>query len=189
MNDFTFELEPFENDAQRGMRGMVGPFGDVMAFYVKPVRPGNAGAYLRAHLVSEHLPETFVDGVGMGGQPSLTRAVIEVGGVQGTLKYNRLGLRRASRALHITYADREYVYTATRGMGAELSCPGAKVTFRTGEFVSQSRIPSSRIGEGSRGRGRPAIALVFEAVDTDSLSLGTALASAPFRGGNEPVSD
>lgn len=188
MGDFTFELEPFENGAQRGKRGIVGPFGDVMVFYVKPVRQ-QSQAMPRTELVAERLPQTSVTGVGAGGRPSLTRAVMEVGDVAVTLKYNSFGIRRASRALHITYANRDYTYTYTTSMDIELRREGARVAIKRGRFVQGVGRYRTGSVHGAVDEVDLAIAIVFEAVDTDSLSLGTALASAPFRGGAEPVGE
>lgn len=189
MGDFTFELEPFENGTQRGKRGTVGSFGDVMVFYVKPVRQQQSQLMPRTELVAERLPQTSVTGVGTGGRPSLTRAAMEVDGVAGTLKYNAFGIRRASRALHIGYADRHYTYTYTKSMAIELRREGAHVAIKRGRFVPGVGRYRAGSAQGAVDEIDLAIAIVFEAVDTDSLSLGTALASAPFRGGTEPVGE
>lgn len=181
MNDFTFELEPFENDAQWGMRGLIGPYGETMVFHVKPVKEHTRGAMLRTHLVSEHLPETYVDGIGMGGRPSTVKATMQVGGVAGTLKYNSFGLRRTSRALHITYSGRLYTYSYTKGLNVELSRSGAQVAIKTGRFVRGTGHYRNGSIQGAVDEVDLAIAIVFEAVDTGPLSPGTALLSAPLR--------
>ncbi|MFJ2953270.1 hypothetical protein [Streptomyces sp. NPDC087270] len=100
-----FELGPFEDDPQRGYRGTAGRYGDVMAFHTR--RPNHPKAVFQAQLVSEHLPEAHVAGMGIMGQPSTHKATLQVGGTAGKLKYNSFGLTRAARALHITHAQHE----------------------------------------------------------------------------------
>jgi hypothetical protein len=133
-------------------------------------------------LVSEYLPETYFTGTGMGGQPSLAKGRMHVDQTQLDVAYNWRGIRRASRALHLRYEDRAYTYAAkgTR-QGVELSRDGAKVTLKNGTFVSG--VGFHRVGstQGAVDQVDLAIALVLEAVDVESLTLGGAISGAPFK--------
>ncbi|MFJ2953271.1 hypothetical protein [Streptomyces sp. NPDC087270] len=171
MSGLTFELEPFRNEAQEGFRGVAGPYGDTMAYYVKSVRDHQPNATLRAQLVSEHLPEAHVDGIGMGGQPSPYKATLEVDGITGKLKYNSYGLTRAARALHITYADRTYTYAYTRTLrtDTELRRRGARITLTNGRRIRGTGQVRKVTTHGDTDEVDLAIALVFEAVATDPL--------------------
>jgi len=182
-DDFGFELEPFKNQAQEGLSGTVGVYGRVQVFYVKPVRPRQGGEIFRTEVVSEHLPETHLSGIGMGGKPYLSKkAVLSVGGLEARLVYNVLGFRRTSRALHIGLGDREYTYTSTGSYAFELRRDKARVVSSQGKWVREAG-GWYRHGavQGGVDETDLAVALVFEAVDVSWLSVGGALWSAPFR--------
>ncbi|NUP66658.1 MAG: hypothetical protein HOW71_31300 [Nonomuraea sp.] len=177
----AFELEPYNTREKYGLTGTVGGFGQVDVFYVRPVnhRPGDL---LRSEVVGEHLPETYVTGIGMGEPYMSRKATLSVGGVIGKLAYNVLGLRRESRALHVSLADRTYTYASTGDKQAvELRRAEARVTFRDGAHVR--RAGYRRIGTvtGPVDATDLAVALVFERVDVAWLSVGGVLRTAPFR--------
>jgi hypothetical protein len=180
-SDFTFELVPFENEAQGGTRGTIGPYGDAQAFFVKPTRPTQASEIFRSELVSEHLPETYFAGVGMGGQPSLTKGRMRVGETKVEVSYNSRGISRVSRALHLRYEDRAYTYEVKKGSAVELSRAGARVGLKNGKHLPP--VGFHRLGstKGAVDEVDLAIALVLEAVEIASLTLGGAIAISPFR--------
>ncbi|MFG1805519.1 hypothetical protein [Streptomyces sp. NPDC049040] len=179
--DFGFELEPFKDQVQRGLSGAVGVYGPVRVFYVKP-EEWQSGDVFRTELVSEHLPEAHVSGVGMGGIPYISRsATLSVGGVTGRLDYNSLRLRRSARALRISLADREYTYASTGSHAVELRRGGNRVTLTNGKWDRELGRYRHGTVHGDVDETDLAIALVFEKVDVSSLSVGGVLANAPIR--------
>ncbi len=183
-DDLRFELEPFDDEAQRGLSGTVDGYGRIRVFHVKPVRPPQPRDVFRTELVGEHLPQAHLSGKGLGGQPSLGRsAALSVDGVTGTLAHNTLGVRRSSRAVRIGLGGRAYSYAATPGFSnrVELRRDGARVAFSNGKLVPG--LGARRLGSahGAVDAVDLAIALVLEGVDVSSLTLAGTLAQAPFR--------
>ncbi|WP_329364702.1 hypothetical protein OG896_11455 [Streptomyces sp. NBC_00669] len=171
MTDLIFELEPFENEAHKGVRGVVGAYGDTMVYNIKPARPQGSNEILHAHLASEYLPEARLGGIGVSGQPSPYKASLEVGGAPARLTYNSYGLTRSSRALRIKYLERAYTYTCLKSLtrNAELRRPGMHVTVTTGKYVPKLGDRRHGTAEGDFDEVDLAVALVFEAVTIDPL--------------------
>ncbi|BBB00101.1 hypothetical protein RVR_7002 [Actinacidiphila reveromycinica] len=171
MSDLTFELEPFENEAHKGFRGTAGPYGEVMAYHIKPVAPNRGKIVLRSQLVSEHLPEAHLDAIGAGGKPSVYQATLEIDGTPAKLRYNSYGLTRAARALHITYADRAYTYRYTTSLHAniELSRPGLRITTKDGRRVKKVGVCRDVSAQGVVDELDLALAVLFEVVSTEPL--------------------
>ncbi|MFI0717838.1 hypothetical protein [Streptomyces sp. NPDC021224] len=183
-DSFEFVLEPYDTKTERGVTGTVGEFGEVKVFHTRgrTIRPGDI---LRTEVVSGQLPDTYLSGIGMAGEPYLSKkATLSVGGILAALSYNPLGLRRSARALFIGLAGREYAYASTG--------EGHAVELRRGDEVRVGFVdgPHVRKTSGHRRFGTAhgpvdamdmALALVFERVDVAWLSTGGMLATAPFR--------
>ncbi|MFI0895415.1 hypothetical protein [Streptomyces sp. NPDC020983] len=180
---FDFELEPYKDGPEHGVRGTVGSFGRVQIFHT--VGKWKSGDVFRASLTGERLPATSLTSRGIGGEPSVTNAAsLDVGGVTADLRYNMLGISRAQRALRIRLADRVYRLTKTAAPGgSELRREGVRVTLANGRRAGGPG--SLRMRNGAvRGRADAtdlAVALIFEATSVSSLSVGSALVSAPFK--------
>ncbi|WP_433891654.1 hypothetical protein [Streptomyces sp. CA-111067] len=137
--------------------------------------------------MSEHLPEASFTAPGMTGQPSLAKGKMRVGETQVEVSYNVHGVSRASRALHLRYEDRAYTYESKPGGEAvELRRDGARIAMANGKHRRYVGFP--RIGTAWDGVDEIdlAIALVLEAVEVSSLSLGGVIAITPWRLLNSP---
>ncbi|WP_051951507.1 hypothetical protein [Actinacidiphila yeochonensis] len=183
MPDFTFELEPFDNQAHHGYRGVAGPYGEAMVFYVKPLGPVRPNQMMRVELVGEHLPETRIEGIGARGQPSTHKARIEIAGTPGTLSYNSLGMTRAARALTIGYAGRQYAFTYLKRLAGdkELTRPGVRIVTKEGGLLEGVGSGRHFTVHGDADETDLAIAIALQSVDTTPLMPGVAVVSAFLR--------
>jgi len=178
MPDFTFELEHFDNQAQEGLRGTAGPYGEVMVYHVKELilGTGSPTAPLRTELVSEHLPEAELYAMGALGRPYIPKSRMMIDGEQATTKYNALGLTRAARALRIDYRGRTYTYRYLRGISfsVRLERPGLRITIADGRQDPGKRPVRTVTVHGETDETDLAIAILMEDVGTVHLSPGQA---------------
>jgi hypothetical protein len=183
MPHFTFELEPFDNQAQQGHRGTVGPYGEVMAFHIKPVGPTRPNQMMRVEMLAEHLPEVRIEGIGVEGRPSLHKGTIHIGGTPGTLAYNSLGMTRAARALHIEHGARQWTFMYTKRLtdDKELRRPGMRIAARAGVPVDRVGIGRHFTVHGDADETDLAIAIALQRVDCSPLMPGVAVFSAYMR--------
>lgn len=178
MENATFRLEGFEDSYFTGWRGVLGEFG-----HVTVQRKGGAfGAYRGfAELFGDRLPFTEYSGLG-SGYPGLAEGELTVGGEGVRLSFNPRGIKRSSRALKLSYQDRSYTYTSLGfAKPAQLARDGLEITISPGSEESP-RDFSLRSGKivGVADSVDLAIATIFEVVDTAVLTLGGAIATAPF---------
>ncbi|MGX1542311.1 hypothetical protein [Streptomyces adustus] len=134
-----------------------------------------------AELFGECLPHTEYTGIG-SGYPSLSGAKLSVAGQDVSLRHNSLGLNRHTRALKLSYQDRSYTYTATGyAKPSQLVRDGVQITVGPGSTGSpRDRGVRTGYAVGTVDAVDLALALIFEVVDTSTLTLGGALVSAPF---------
>ncbi|MBB5934682.1 hypothetical protein [Streptomyces zagrosensis] len=180
MSEYSFELLPFTHPAHDGWTGPVGDFGVVTVHYERTVSPKEKIG--QARLYGDGFPDVLFRGSGPG-MPTLHKAHMFVGGEPVELSYNARGLRRSARALRLTQGDRSHTYTSAGvGKEAELCRTGVKITVGPGRRVDDPHKGLVTAGQ-VQGPADPvdlAIAIIFEAVDTSSLTLGGAMVMAPL---------
>jgi hypothetical protein len=180
-DDVDFELEPYNNQAQRGLAGSLGRYGQVRVFYAKPIQR-QPSAPCRTEVVGEQLPETTLTGPGSGGKPHLSRqAVLSVGGTTAELVYNARAFRRTARALHIGLGDREYLYSSAGSDDFVLRRGTVQMMSRAGGWVVSKGARRHLSVHGPADETDLAVALVFEKVDVSPLSISGVLWNAPVR--------
>lgn len=180
MSDYSFELKPFSNPSRDGWVGSVGEFGEVTIHYERAFsRKETIG---QARLYGPGFPDGLFRGKG-SGMPSLRDPYMFVDGERVEVSYNTLGLRRSARALRMEFRDCSYTYTSLGiNKKSELIRPGVKITVGPGQRLSKSHNELAVTGQ-VQGEASPvdlAFALIFEAVDTSSLTLGGVAMMAPL---------
>ncbi|MFG3287961.1 hypothetical protein ACGF3G_04010 [Streptomyces sp. NPDC048179] len=178
MENATFKLEGFREPFFTGWRGVLGDFG-----HVTVQRKGRAsGAYRGfAELFGGLLPFTEYSALG-SGHPGLAEGILTVGGEDVQLSYNTRAIKRISRALKLSYRGRSYTYTSLGyAKPVQLTRDGLGITIAPGseESPRDMSLRSVKI-VGAADPVDLAIALIFEVVDTAVLTLGGAIATAPF---------
>ncbi|MFG2968656.1 MULTISPECIES: hypothetical protein [unclassified Streptomyces] len=178
MENATFRLEGFRDSFLTGWRGVLGDFGHVTV----QRKGGASGAYRGfAELFGGLLPFTEYSGLG-SGYPGLAEGILTVGGEEVQLSYNMRAIKRSSRALKLSYRERSYTYTSFGfAKPVQLVRDGLEITISPGSAESP-RDTSLRSGKvvGVADPVDLAIATIFEVVDTSVLTLGGAIATAPF---------
>ncbi|MER5598528.1 hypothetical protein [Streptomyces sp. NPDC002265] len=171
-------MQAFDEFGLIGWRGRLKDFGHVTIQHKKSA-PGAYRGF--AELFGENLPHTEYTGVG-SGCPSLAEGKLSIAGQDVPLRHNSRGMTRHARALKLGYLDRSYTYTSTGyAKPSRLVRDGVEITVGPGSAESpRDRGVRSGFAVGAVDSVDLAIALIFEAVDTSALTLGGALASAPF---------
>lgn len=181
MSDYSFELLPFAHPARDGWTGPVGEFGEVTVHYERAFSAKETIG--QARLYGPGFPDGLFRGRGPG-MPTLREPYMYIDGEKVEVSYNSLGVRRSARALHLKFRDRSYTYTSLGiNKEAELRRPGIKVTVGPGrrtERPHRELVTAGRV-EGDADPVDLAFALIFEAVDTSSLTLGGVAMMAPLK--------
>jgi hypothetical protein len=176
---FTFELEPTHVGNKMGLRGLVGPFGEVEVHHT--VYGAQKDRECQAVLYGAMFPEAVFSGGGRSGQPSLDGGWLKVDGIPVKTNFRVSGIRKGSRKLEMFHLGRKCVYTsAGEGKTSLLRREGVSITIGPGGSIPGKG--NVRTGEvtGSADSADLAIAIIHEVVDTSVLTLGGALASTVF---------
>lgn len=175
-----YTIRPKKQLPTAGIKGEVGHFGSVVVARCPLYRPLEKGMDT-ATLSGPAFPETIFRGRRRTGRPSLFKAELTLGGRRAELRFNSRALRKADRALRITYGERGYTYTVQDlGMVRILEREGVRVSITPGRHVPPATTFSEGTATGPVDAVDLAIAIVLEEVDTDVLTLGGALSSSPF---------
>ncbi|MEU6380035.1 hypothetical protein [Streptomyces sp. NPDC046909] len=175
MSDFAFDLTPLTADGVQGYRGRIGPFGDVE---VRSVLADGNTHHNRTVLAGDRFPETVFSGGGTGGVPSLDGGWLQIDGIPVRIDLRVKGVRKGSRWLDIRHLDRAYTYRSA-GEGKEAVLSRGPVSVRIDRAVGKPGVERAGAAEGGADATDLAIALVFEQVDTASLTLTGALLAIP----------
>ncbi|WEV27249.1 hypothetical protein OYE22_20120 [Streptomyces sp. 71268] len=180
VSSFSFELLPFAHPDREGWTGQIGGYGIVTVHHeLTKSRKERTG---QARLYGDGFPDGLFRGLGPG-KPSLDEPYMFIGGERVEVTYNARGLRPRDRALRLTQGERGYTYTSLGfGKSAELRRADVRVSVGPGRRVEEPTSGFVCAGEvsGPADATDLAFALLFEAVDTASLTLGGALVSAPL---------
>ncbi|MFT2018062.1 hypothetical protein ACMA1D_19800 [Streptomyces sp. 796.1] len=180
MSSFSFELTPFSHPDRTGWSGPVGDFGTVTVHY--ELTKSSKEKIGQARLYGDGFPDGLFRGRGPG-MPTLDDPYMYIGGERVDVAYNARGLRRRARALQLTQGERHYTYTSLGlGKSSELRRDGVRIVVGPGRQVDEAADThvSAGVVTGSADATDMAFALLFEAVDTSSLTLSGAVISAPF---------
>ncbi|MFH8368631.1 hypothetical protein [Streptomyces sp. NPDC018031] len=201
MDGLVFELEhyvappcpgddkiarPHDEPSKSGFRGTVEGLGEVVVEHEGVGRRDGGPQRTRVEVRGAAVPAVVLTGRAVWGDlPSLDQAELTVDGVAVPLKLNLLGAKKTQRALRFAHRNRSYTYSLLpkgRREGAELRRD--QVCVRMEYFKNRKGLRTTR---GTRGTisGTAdaldvALAVLFEQVDTNLLSLAGAAATAPF---------
>ncbi|MFJ2819419.1 hypothetical protein [Streptomyces sp. NPDC087294] len=175
VTDFEFELTPIMTRDAQGVRGKIGPFGEVD---VRSILAVGTTQHNQTVLAGERFPETVFSGGGSGGVPSLDGGWLQLNGVPVRIDLRVKGVRKGSRWLDMWYLDRQYTYKSG-GQGKEAVLSRGSVTVTIDRAVGRQGVERVGKAEGEADATDLAMALIFEQVDTACLTLTGALLAIP----------
>lgn len=182
VDNFRFELVPFRDERGVGRQGPVGDFGEVTVLCPAESRKRREGPTVsRALVTGDGVPDAVFRGRG-AGRPGLQASTLHVDGSSVAMERNLLGVRPKSRALQLDYQGRKFSYTYFGvGKGSELKSESGRVTLTPGRHIRRTGVVTAGVASGSLDALSLALAVIFEEVDTSSLTLAGAASMVPIR--------
>lgn len=182
MDNFHFELIPFRDGQGAGRRGTVGDFGEVTVLRPTASRNRRDGPTASRTLVmGDGVPEAVFRGRG-AGMPGFQGATLHVKGSSVAMERNPLGVRPKSRALQLDYQGRKFSYTHFGvSKGSELKSESGKVTLAPGRHIRRTGTVTAGVASGDLDALSLVLAVIFEEVNTSSLTLSGAASMVPIR--------
>lgn len=182
MDNLHFELIPFRSELGAGRRGLVEGFGEVTILRPAESRKRREGPTAsRVVVMGSEVPDLAFRGRG-AAIPALDMSTLHVDGFPVVMKRNPFGIRPKSRALQLEHRGRmfSYIYFGV-GKGSELQGDSVKVALNPGRHIRKTGVVTQGVVSGALDALTLALAVVFEEVDTSSLTLAGAASMMPIR--------